>query len=419
MPKLQRFEGANAEEVRARVLDEVGPEVVIVHAGRERCGGVLGFFEKEMFVLEVALPDENGNFEQPATLEARPSQSIEEMVEQTEDIVNISRNGFVESFSSVLEEAEAALAMGESPEPMPTSTPAERSLPTLDRPEQPSTTKRVRAWNRRGSTGASINIAPPPVTSLKGRLERSTDANRRAKGPQPSDDAGLEDGPLDDLSLALHDCGLALDLLLAANGSRSAGTERLDARLLHIFSSIGLTAPSLPELTRGHALIVVGERGESRRLARQLAAQIGARDEAITPVSLRQRPSRAVGVLSGPLRAAQTVAQKRVEDEHIILAVEVGADPAALDSLRRLVTGTRPESIWAACPADFSADQCRELINATGKLDAIALYGLDEAERPAALIGCGVPIAYLDWRPATPLMWAARIFERLSAENVS
>ena len=53
MPNLQRFEGATPAEARARARQALGPDAAIVRAGRERSGGLFGFFEREVFVLEV------------------------------------------------------------------------------------------------------------------------------------------------------------------------------------------------------------------------------------------------------------------------------------------------------------------------------------------------------------------------------
>ncbi len=53
MPQLLRFEGSTPEEARTKARLALGDGVIIVRAGRERRGGVLGFFEQETYVLEV------------------------------------------------------------------------------------------------------------------------------------------------------------------------------------------------------------------------------------------------------------------------------------------------------------------------------------------------------------------------------
>ena len=115
MPKLQRSKGQNADEVRTRLLSEIGPDVDIVRAGRERSGGLLGFFAKEQFVLEGrrALIWSNTGTRTPRPHAAAPSAllMLEAVADDTNDVVSISSNRFAETFSTVLEEAEAAISL--------------------------------------------------------------------------------------------------------------------------------------------------------------------------------------------------------------------------------------------------------------------------------------------------------------------
>ena len=54
----KQFEGRTIEEAIAAATSAFGPKVQLLDARKERDGGVLGFFEKERFVLSVAMPDE-------------------------------------------------------------------------------------------------------------------------------------------------------------------------------------------------------------------------------------------------------------------------------------------------------------------------------------------------------------------------
>ena len=57
MPKLQTFDGPQLDELLARVRREAGADVKIVKANKTRSGGIGGFFSKEVFRVEVELPD--------------------------------------------------------------------------------------------------------------------------------------------------------------------------------------------------------------------------------------------------------------------------------------------------------------------------------------------------------------------------
>lgn|GEM_PF-4002329 len=519
MPKLQRFEGTDPAEVRARIREELGPDATIVRAGRERSGGMLGFFEREVFVIEVETADDAAPVERPAaqrgaaqrgaapraaaqrasaargpspatpganpaatgttasrTAAAAPATAaaaaanlalatavatggLDSAVEATADVVSIRGEQFDDSFSYVLKEAEATLAAGQEEEPgrftprlvnpaaaIDDATAPALAEPALDSPKPAAAPRLFGRSTRPGSptrslapeyervlrqAGIYLEVASDPLDSEVEHRPfpevRAGFASYAPAAPAPAAAGAVAPAEVARVAVANvpapRDEGAEADTLARIRLSRlglpagyqpDATVEPLEAALLASLAHVP-TTPPLPE-HEDAVLLALGGEGTSARLALLLAERIGAGEEAVVTVSapgvaLKSQPQGGRRVTSA-LRAATAVAERRIAGEPTVLAYELAEGAATAALLADVVAATRPDTTWAAVPANLEPLALRQIDRVARGIAALALYDLDDADRPAYLLGIGTPIALLDWRDATPLMWAARLAER-------
>ncbi|HLI16004.1 MAG TPA: hypothetical protein VKV23_08145 [Acidimicrobiales bacterium] len=316
MPNLLRFEGPTKEAAAAKLFAALGEGARIVRAGRERSGGVLGFFQREVFVLEA---------EPPAERAGTVLAPLAAAVERTEDTLATSAGGAFESaFSEVLEEAEEALAAA----------------------------------------------AAAPA----GEARRPLEAFRR-------------------LGLAEALCPL----------EGEAVGESLLARLSRLERP-----PELP--TRpGSVVVVVGAPAGALRLARLVRARLAPGDAPVLTVAPRPRRGPADEAIADPLDAATAVAARRIARQPCVVAV--AARTPDHDFVADVVAGVVPDACWAVLPASCDEATIEALAAATGGIDALSIYGLDEATQPARHVGGALPLAYVEFHAATPLLLAAYLAE--------
>lgn len=186
---LRRFEGPSLAELTERARSEVGPGARIVRAQRVRRGGVAGFFAREVFVVEVDVPE-------PAEVAAADA-----LADSVADVVEVD-------FERSLE---LALASGDPGRPGRADDAGARPVPhrvrlasvaewptwsarTAERP--PALPDALRAWHERHLDSASLLAAlkahlpsppelrpgSPPLLVLVGTPEAArADAHRLAE----------------------------------------------------------------------------------------------------------------------------------------------------------------------------------------------------------------------------------------------
>ncbi|MCU1492025.1 MAG: hypothetical protein JWM85_3430 [Acidimicrobiaceae bacterium] len=411
MRNLRRFEGTEPAEVRAQVLSELGPDAIMVRAGKERSGGLFGFFEREIFVIEAEPPDPKGasspgadvatRFGEPSVPDGRETHeggsetALRRLVEGTADVVSlVGRSGWAAppeqaqdpsalpssdalavGFTSILEEAEAALAGkarsgADFREPLDAST---EQVPARYTPAVSATPAPV-------PTGIIPGISPAADNAVSVARSRLS----RLGLPAPLQPA------LDAPSLP-YSLGPALALSLEALPP----------------------APEVPALADA-VVVTTGPRGAALELAKALACRLGLGDEALLVLGAGPAARQSSG---GPrryasaLKLATAVAERRIAGRSSVVVVELPDDLSDLVQLHDAVAATRPEQVWASVPANTSVAQLARLAEHAGGLEALALADLDDAERPAELLTCDIPVAFLDGRPASALLWAARLLE--------
>lgn len=452
MPNLLRFEGNTPEEARRKAAEALGNDVVIVRAGRERSGGLLGFFEHEVFVLEIdaeaSSPAPATAGEQQRSTRRRPpaGDRLDALAEDVQDDLDIPSLGsrraaptrrfcaedlpppagdaarapllpeaapaaplasISREFSEVLEEAEATVAAARAGGDDDLLTAL--SSATVDGVLPPA-----RCEPPPAPTGPPRPVAlAGPEAAEDGHTAALETVRRRGRG------RGHADVELDGGEQASHSpvAGLLRDLGLPDRLLPELG-EPADLGLLAKLRQLP-PAPPLPDEPDA-VVLVAGSAQHLGSLSLSLARRLGIGAEAVIAVSTRpQRLLASAAYVASARDAAAEVADRRIARRPSVVAVDARVAGPLPRVIAEVTSAVRPDACWAVVPARTDLDQLHALAEALRGIDALCLVELDEAERPAAALAGGYPVAALDRRAATPLMWAARLLDRCASEWVT
>lgn len=110
--------------------------------------------------------------------------------------------------------------------------------------------------------------------------------------------------------------------------------------------------------------------------------------------------------------AAARVRERVPDDAPMIVALGVGGTGSAAE----LLAAFEPDEAWAALDARLRSVELRRWLRAVGArrpFDAVAVSHTFEAQAPGTVLNLGVPVGWLDGLPASPVVWAAVLSERL------
>jgi hypothetical protein len=94
----------------------------------------------------------------------------------------------------------------------------------------------------------------------------------------------------------------------------------------------------------------------------------------------------------------------------VVDAPVTGHDPTWTAAM---VEALRPTAVWAMVDATRKPADLARHLRSLGTVDALAVYATGVSGDPATVLELGVPVAWLDGRPATPGTWAGLLCERL------
>jgi hypothetical protein len=369
-----RFEGKTMDAARRKAQESLGTDVSglsVVRHGRELSGGLLGFFQRERFVIELAEPEavsqppsRQSHEETGPSIDARlkalemlspsprvPGESslsdrLAALAEGTNDTVGVS---FDKELRGVLEDAEAVVSDAAGQASFSLNDPGRYVLPPDD-------------------------LAPPTISF--GAAE------------------ALGEGFRDRLRAA----GLCEEYLPDPLFSHPA---------LALPLRLGTIAPAAVVLLNpGDVLVLVGDVEEALVTAEDLERRIDEDDTVIVVSHRRLGPLGARARAHSPVEAGAMVLERRLAGLVTIIVLDLGCRN---DFVPRTVTALRPEAIWAVVEASWDERRARRLEGLVGRLDALVLYGMLSTAHPAGLIGRGWPVAYIDRWEASPLSIAARL----------
>lgn len=437
MPTRLLLDGEDLQSLMLRVRDEMGPDARIVKAERIRTGGIGGFFAKEHFELTVEVPDRTRTprrrrpapraaaVDAPAGIDA-----LLAAADAADDALDSDDDGDL----TVVEVPAAPSAPAASTAPAATAaSPAAPEAPVV------STT---------GSTFAEVlesmrlMVGPPPAAPPRPAAPAEPEA--------PSEDDPAQDAGVDDTTPASDDAAAdeaasagapvppavpSLPAVPAApgppdrSGSSVGGLLELGipARLLSGFADLHASVPLSVlvrrfdpppplRITPGRVIAVVGEGAAALRTATQMANRAG-----IDPHDVVLAGE--IDPVPGHGRRLQTVAavaryRVRIDDEvPTVVVVGVSTDPQRWAEAAALVEALEPDSAWAVVDARLKAGDLRRWLRHVGArrpIDAVAAMSTFEAQAPGTVLNLGLPVGWVDGLPASPVVWAAVLSERLA-----
>jgi hypothetical protein len=96
-----------------------------------------------------------------------------------------------------------------------------------------------------------------------------------------------------------------------------------------------------------------------------------------------------------------------------VVALGVGGTATAAE----LLAAFEPDEAWAAIDARLRGVELRRWLRAVGArrpFDAVAASHTFDAQAPGVVLNLGVPVGWVDGLPASPVVWAAVLSERLA-----
>ncbi|WP_298462519.1 hypothetical protein [uncultured Cellulomonas sp.] len=451
MPRRLLLDGDDLPALMQRVRAEMGSDAVVVKAERVRTGGVAGFFAKERFELTVEVPDRRpGHGGRPAAAPAPVGMSALLDAADAGDggdgatvrrsapggpttapspaavpgAPRVSTDGdtFASLLASIDDMADVHPATPASPTapagptPAPAAGVSAPAAPADDaaappRPAHPvarfaphGATVTAAAFGPLTATEPSPAPAPSPAPSPAQPAAGEPAALPAAPSPA-SPDAPAAAGGGDRRAL------LALGLPAAVVGD---GPQDEPLPLSPLLS--GLPRPPAPVRTPGAVVAVVGEDSAALAIAVQLAqrAHLEPRDVAlagaIAPVAGHGRR------LLSPAAAARHRAKAVTGEQVSIVAVGVGPEPEDRAVAAELLAELAPEQSWAVVDARRKTSDLRAWLHDVAgprPFDAVAAAWVHATEEPGTVLDLGLPVGWLDGMPATPVVWAAVLSERL------
>lgn len=397
------LEGTSLAELMAHVRAEFGPQARVVRAERVRTGGIGGFFARERYEITVDVPPPPEA--RPAALRAVPAGGLPALLAAADEADEVGgavaeaaaaagggadaddRDG--PSFEHVLEQVRAVTA-DPLPDPGLAAPPAARAL---------------QAVSPRAAVAEPLPDVPSPRAPVDAVPVTFPVASAPVVGapvtPAPSDPS--EDAA--DLRTALAEIGVPARLL-----------DRERVTLSAVLADVP-PAPQPPR-TAGSVLVVIGADDDADAAAVLLAERLRLPAEAVRLAGAPNGRGRGRGRTPGRMSSAEQVTAWRsgasAAEHPWVVALTVGADPEDRELARSLLAASDADQVWAVLDARTrTADARRWLRSVTPHVDAVAMRGLLDTAEPGAALAVGVPVAWIDGVPATPVAWAAALSQAL------
>lgn len=417
-----QLDGPDLEELLVRARHEYGSDVRIVKADKVRTGGVGGFFARELYELSIEI-DEPDDAEppapKPAVQESKQPASLLDLADAISDrevdsarprparIVRadeevsftpglppkiqagpaLSTDG--ESFASILAGLTRSVADQPSAAPSAPSSPPVLSQPPVSLEPDDAGPLLVRD-SRADTLAAERPVFADPI-------ERAREQARKPRGVIAK--------PLSVRDL--RDLGLPRELLPA----------RGDSDLLSVLVGALRSLPRAPEPPKGAGEIfaVVGEGEGAWDAAAQVAKSLDLDERSLVYLTAgaaptKIAPSRRITALE---QLPARIDRWRKRSTPTIAVVDAPMNLKAASWNRQALTALCPEAVWLVVPATRKTDDVARWAGRLGHTDGIVVTDVDASSDPASVLHLGMPVAWLDGRPATPGAWAGLLVDRL------
>lgn len=394
------LEGTSLAELMAHVRAEFGPQARVVRAERVRSGGIGGFFARERYEITVDVPPPPEA--RPAALRAVPAGGLPALLAAADE---------ADEVGGAVADAAAAAAGGAGADE--------------DEPDGPSfahVLEQVRAVTADPLPDPGL-AAPPAARALQAVSPRVAVAEPAAEVPSPREpvDVVPVTFPVVAPSAPSPVPAAAPDLraALAEIGVPAALLDREHVTLSGVLADVP-PAPQPPR-TAGAVLVVLGADDDADAAAALLAERLRLPAEAVrlagAPTGRGRGRGRTPGRMSSAAQVAAWRAGASAAEHPWVVALTVGADPEDREFARSLLAACDADHVWAVLDARTrTADARRWLRSVTSRVDAVAMRGLLDTAEPGAALALGVPVAWIDGVPATPVAWAAALSQALGPD---
>ncbi|WP_149203342.1 hypothetical protein [Actinotalea subterranea] len=457
MPTRLLLDGEDLPSLMLRVRSEMGPGARIVKAERIRTGGFAGFFAKEHYELTVEVPEPvrpgrrrlapRGTAPGDAAgIDALLAAADAAEQEDADLIAGRVAGGGAPEGAGAPAAAEPTGASGgagtpegpdepEAPEEPPApvmSTSGETFAQILESVRQMVGPVPQRATlPAQAADDAAAPDADAPDDEADEADDDAPDADEAQAGePQPDEGAAgaVEPAP------AAPPAPAPTPARAAEPDDRGSGSTistflelGLPTRVLQGFGDPGAPVP-LSQLVRrfdrapalrvapGQVLAVAGDPATVLRTATQMAGRVGVAPEDIVLAG-------AMEPVAGHGRRLQTVPalaryRARVSaDVPAVVALGVGPERDDWDEAAMLLEALHPDQAWAVVDARRKAADLRRWLRGVGSrraFDAVAATATFDAQAPGTVLNLGTPVGWVDGLPASPVVWAAVLSERLA-----
>lgn len=308
--------------------------------------------------------------------------------------------------ASWLPAAFPVLPMGDAPPPPPVATDADADggSPQARAPGAPAAVPGdgVRGDGMPGDTALS-ETADRPDTRPPGAAALDGAAPEAAAPEAAALDAGEEVRPRSCVASLLE---LGIPTRLLAGFTDPYAPVAL-SRLVRTFDR-----PRGVRLAPGALVVVAGPPELALRTATQMAHRAGlVPQDVVLAGDVDPIPGHGRRITTAA--AAARVRERAVPDAPTVVALGVGGTGAAAE----LLAAFAPDEAWAALDARLRGVELRRWLRAVGSrraFDAVAALNAFEAQAPGTVLNLGVPVGWVDGLPASPVVWAAVLSERLA-----
>jgi hypothetical protein len=453
-----QLDGPDLEELLIRAREEYGSTVRIVAADKIRTGGLGGFFSKENFQLTVELDDDGGD-DAPVHAAAVPVSEVRAAsvhasprVPPAARVANpvftptviassVPSSSLIDveapSLESLAEDAAAKrpvslLDLADAISDRETYEPRIRTENPAAQAKKPAPiTGSISAGPAVSTEGASFAsilagltesvaepAAPTRVEHAAARYEEETDSFVAARPPIADPD---------DRRVSMRTAGHQAGVAVATENSRRSLTDLgvpnallpvgYDGDLLSALVTALRALPPLPKPPQrpGDVFAVVGDGQGAWDAGVQLALSMGLDERAVFLVSQSNAMARVPAARR--LGSVEQIEAKLERWHHkstaTIVVVDAPMTPTAADWNREVLEVLEPTASWLVVPATRKTGDVAEWAKRLGPADGLVITEVAASRDPASVLCLGIPVAWLDGRPATAGAWAGLLVERL------
>ncbi len=410
-----QLDGTDLEELLVRARHEYGSNVRIVKADKVRTGGFGGFFAREHYELSVEFDDETVDETDGGQLPIPTDEGAETGYGNA--VAQSTKTGDREvsllDLADAISDREVESRERQRPTPNTPFTPGVSSGPTLSTDGASFASILAGLTETVATTSSSASRSADVVLNSREQLDAAmtarppmSNAVDRPREPARVGGAVVATGR----SVGLRDLralGMPRAMLPAA--------EDADAFAALLAALHSLPPAPLPPTAPGSILAVVGESEGAWDAAVQLARWMALDDRALVYLTegrapVKVAPARRVSDLE--LLPAR-VERWRKRPTPTLAVLDAAMSPKSAAWNRRALCALGAEATWLVVPATRKTDDVAQWARRLGHADALMVTDVDASRDPASVLGLGMPVAWLDGRPATPGTWAGLLVDCL------